>query len=281
MRPTWTSTAQFSVLVVLAAYYNEAYGCAWPPLSIIGRQAGGMHPKAAQKVLRELEALGLIRRLGIDQNVPPHTRNQRYAITLFEQPQQRPLPVSPPSDPPSLALVENVVAAAEGGEYRYYPGVVPGLPGGSTGTTGGVVPVLPDLCIDPSSTQERSGTATAASQPGLALGPLNTRPAKDHRRRLAAASPERGHHRVLQRLAWQLLREPRRQRRYLKELIRSEALLVAALKEFAGRKGIEASGDELGAAAASVWVKFTIPGLVKGTAVRPRDRAVARAIRRA
>jgi len=156
-------------------------------------------------------------------------------------------------------------------------------PGFAEGRSGDRLKDDPEI-IQPSpprpESRQRTATADAAAFPQL--GPFKTmapidrgriRMSASTKRRLTREPRRNGNYEVLQKLAWTVLHEPRRQLRYIQELVQTESGLVAAVKEFAARKRITRQGDELERACASVWVKFTIPGIVAGTEARLRDRA--------
>lgn len=270
----WQTPQQFAVLVVLADKHNDEVGVAWPSIEKISGRVM-LDERNVQRTLRELETLGLVKSHRPDRSLPPYTKTQRYELLLdADATTDRPLRqssfnegLSPPSwgdagvTPPEGG---NAASAAEEGWRGRHPW-------GDADATPGVTPASPDPFSDPCTEQER--TATAAAQPRLPT-PFGVKRQRKKSRRAKT------NFRLLEVLAWTVLREPRRQWRYILERVTNDTQLYAAVKEFARRKRIAATNDEIARACASVWMKFEIPGLAAGTAVRPRDRRRAAAARR-
>lgn len=274
MTPRWQTADQFAVLVVLADKFNEEVGCAWPSAEAIQSRVM-LDERHLRRTLRQLEHLTLVKSHRPDRTVPPYTKNQRYELLLQAEDGRRPVDqpldfdegLSPPGGGgpgvPSPGDSDSPFATAEGGHRSPLRGDTGAPPEGTQEP--------PDPFSDPCTEQER--TATSAAQPRLPTPFGSTRTPKKRRR-------AKTNFRLLEVLAWTVLREPRRQLRYIQERVTNDSQLSAAVKEFARRKRIPATNDEISRASASVWMKFEIPGLAAGTAVRPRDRRRAAAARR-
>lgn len=275
MKPAWDNTAQFAVLVVLADYYREDRGWAWPPRHRIATKLK-LTPRRVHQIITELESLQLLVRLGPETGGKPN----RYRLTL--DPSERMKQISWSKDEAGFIVSEGI--PVERGGSGLHGRMKPVSSKDEVGFMVRMKPVSSDPLIDP--LKIHLGTGTATAQPrlptpqGVQLPEKKSPkipPAAATRRRLASEPGKNRNYDVLRKLAHALLKNPTAAKQYLKVPIRNEGDLLECVKRAAARNVVKyglTTTDGQGvvhAAVKAAWFHFTNPKVIRGQAPRPRD----------